>query len=264
MMAHGQSGAVIWVSRLNGETALSTIHSVPKIVILTGAGISAESGLKTFRDGNGLWENHRIEDVATPEAFARDPQIVYTFYNQRRAQLQSPQVFPNAAHKALTRLEQKIGNNCIIVTQNVDNLHERAGSKNVLHMHGQLNAARCCKSNQVFEITEDFDQASQCHCCQPPQRLRPNIVWFGEIPLFMPVITKALMDADIFLSIGTSGNVYPAAGFVQEAADNGATTIEINLHAGANNDLFDQHIQGLATETVPHYVDTLISTLGLE
>lgn len=243
-------------------THLRDKNKTPNIVILTGAGISAESGLQTFRDGGGLWENHRIEDVATPEAFNRDPQLVYAFYNERRAQLKNPNVAPNAAHIALAKLEHCIGDSCLIVTQNVDDLHERAGSRNVIHMHGQLNSARCCNSNAAVHYINDFDKDTPCQCCNPPQKLRPDIVWFGEVPMQMERIISALMEADIFLSIGTSGNVYPAAGFVQQASDFGAQTIELNLEEITNNYCFNQHIPGLATQTVPSYVESLLSKLG--
>jgi len=225
-----------------------------KVVVLTGAGISAESGLKTFRDNHGLWENHKVEEVATPEAFERNPELVYRFYNQRRQQLLRDGLKANAAHLALAELERKIGKNLTIITQNVDNLHEVAGSKNVLHMHGELLKARCCNSGRVFETQDDFELESSCSCCQPAARIRPHIVWFGEMPLYMQEIQRKLMEADLFIAIGTSGQVYPAAGFVAEAVQYGAHTVELNLEPSSVNRDFEQHIYGPATEIVPEFV----------
>ncbi|EKT63994.1 NAD-dependent deacetylase, partial [Providencia burhodogranariea DSM 19968] len=153
------------------------------VVVLTGAGISAESGIQTFRSSDGLWEEHRVEDVATPEGFARNPQLVQRFYNERRHQLQQDNIQPNPAHFALAKLEELLGDNFLLVTQNIDNLHERAGSKRVVHMHGELLKVRCSWSNQVLEWTGDLSPDERCHCCQFPQPLRPHIVWFGEMPL---------------------------------------------------------------------------------
>lgn len=229
-----------------------------KIVILTGAGISAESGLKTFRDNNGLWENHRVEDVATPEAFARDPALVYRFYNLRRAQLSNPEVQPNAAHQALVKLEQHYQDNVLLVTQNVDNLHEQAGSQRVRHMHGDLLSARCCHSEKSFVTSASFDASSLCPCCTPAHKVRPNIVWFGEMPLYMDEIYRSLGEADLFISIGTSGNVYPAAGFVQEARHSGAHTVEINLEPSLGQSTFAEKHYGKAGTLVPGFVETLL------
>lgn len=240
-----------------------TNSALPRVVVLTGAGISAESGLKTFRDNNGLWENHRVEDVATPEAFARNPALVYRFYNERRAQLQQAEVKPNAAHKALADLEQQLGDQFLLVTQNVDNLHERAGSERVLHMHGELLSARCCASGQSHVWHDAFDHTTGCRCCIPAETLRPDIVWFGEMPLYMDEIYTALAQADIFIAIGTSGNVYPAAGFVQIAKESGAYTIEANLAPGATNALFDQSLTGPASQIVPEWVNELLSNYAL-
>lgn len=234
----------------------------PRVVILTGAGISAESGLKTFRDNNGLWENHKVEEVATPQAFASNPDLVYRFYNLRRAQLQDEHVQPNAAHIALAKLERALGDDVLIVTQNVDNLHERAGTQRILHMHGELLAARCCQSQQVIAWSSSFDASTPCTCCEPSAQLRPDIVWFGEMPMHMNQIILALSKAKLFIAIGTSGQVYPAAGFVQVANDSGADTIEINLEPSAKNSNFNRSIIGLASETVPQYVDELITTLN--
>ncbi|MDM7860819.1 NAD-dependent protein deacylase [Alteromonas sp. ASW11-36] len=227
---------------------------MPNIVILTGAGISAESGLKTFRDNDGLWENHRLEDVATPEAFARDPALVYRFYNQRRVQLLNQDVRPNAAHIAIAKLQQRIGNKLTLVTQNVDNLHELAGTEDVVHMHGELLSARCLKSGKRFVTHDSFDSNARCECCEEPAGIRPDIVWFGEQPMYMDYIYNKLATADWFLAIGTSGNVYPAAGFVEVAKMAGAKTAELNLDPGANDYMFDYQQQGLATAVVPKFL----------
>jgi len=232
------------------------------VVVLTGAGISAESGIKTFRDSDGLWENHNIEDVATPEAFMSNPELVYRFYNARRAQIQLPSVQPNAAHRALATLERHLGDQLLLVTQNVDDLHERGGSSHVLHMHGELLSARCSVSGHRTRWTDNFDGKTSCPCCKN-NTLRPDIVWFGEMPMYMDTIYDALMRADVFIAIGTSGNVYPAAGFVQVAKESGAKTIEANLEPGVSNALFDESREGLASQTVPKLVDELIKTYAL-
>ncbi|MGC6406465.1 Sir2 family NAD+-dependent deacetylase [Bisgaard Taxon 45] len=226
----------------------------PKIVVLTGAGISAESGIRTFRASDGLWENHPVDDVATPEGFARHPKLVQHFYNERRKQLFSDKIVPNAAHIALAKLEEKLGENLLIITQNVDNLHERAGSKNLIHMHGELLKVRCVKSGQVYDWQGDINEQDKCHCCTTPQVLRPHIVWFGEMPLEMDKIQTALSECDYFISIGTSGNVYPAAGFVREAMYYGAHTVELNLEPSQVRSNFDECHYGKATELVPHYL----------
>lgn len=237
---------------------LSGFNKSSKVVVLTGAGISAESGLKTFRDNNGLWENHRVEDVATPEAFERDPDVVYRFYNQRRAQLQSPDVKPNAGHYALAKLEEYLEDNFLLITQNVDNLHERAGSKRVLHMHGELLSHRCLSSQIVKSTTENYDEKSHCDCCDKPSMIRPNIVWFGEMPMFMDEISEALANADIFISAGTSGNVYPAAGFVQQAGLYGAHCVELNLEPSQGFSAFSESHYGPATQVIPNFIESLI------
>jgi len=192
------------------------------IFVLTGAGISAESGLNTFRGAGGLWEGHRVEDVASPEAFQANPDLVQKFYNERRCQL--AQVHPNKAHNALVELEKRWPGDFLLVTQNVDDLHDRAGNKKVLHMHGELLRARCLRTDQVFHWPGDILKSSRCECCQKTETLRPHIVWFGETPLQMDKIFSFLSECDLFLSVGTSGNVYPAAGFVQEASQNGSET----------------------------------------
>lgn len=217
------------------------------IVVLTGAGVSAESGIRTFRDSGGLWEEHRIEDVATPQGFERNPALVQRFYNMRRRQLK--EVEPNAAHLALAELERKWQGDFLLVTQNVDNLHRRAGSRHLLHMHGELERVSCQRTLEVFEWTEDITAETRCACCGLTGTLRPYIVWFGEIPLHMDQIYEAIRCCDIFLSIGTSGQVYPAAGFVQEAKFRKARTIECNLEP-SGNPAFDICLTGPATEKV--------------
>ncbi|OIN04306.1 Sir2 family NAD+-dependent deacetylase [Oceanisphaera psychrotolerans] len=226
------------------------------IVILTGAGISAESGIRTFRASDGLWEEHHIEDVATPEGYQRDPELVHRFYNARRHLLQT--VTPNAAHLALARLEAEWPEQVTVVTQNIDDLHERAGSQNVLHMHGELLKARCPHSNQTVDWTGQLHVTDLCHCCQFPEPLRPHVVWFGEMPLQLDRIYQALSEASLFIAIGTSGNVYPAAGLVHEAAMHNAHTIEINLEPSQVNNHFDEHRYGQATVKVVDYVDELL------
>ena len=227
------------------------------IVFLSGAGVSAESGIKTFRAADGLWENHRVTDVATPEAFARDPALVYRFYNERRRQLVSDDIKPNAAHIALGDFQKNSGHNVTVVTQNIDNLHERGGAQDVIHMHGELLKARCVVSGKAFEIESDFDGETPCQCCTPPKSIRPHIVWFGEIPFQMRRIEEALGEADLFVSLGTSGNVYPAAGFVEYAKRVGARTVEVNLEPSVTNSLFDEHFYGPATQVLPEFLASL-------
>lgn len=235
----------------------------PHIVVLTGAGVSAESGIATFRAHDGLWEGHRVEDVATPEGFVRNPALVYQFYNARRsALLGGPK--PNLAHEALSRFEHAIrghGGEFLLVTQNVDDLHDRAGSERLIHMHGELLKARCVESNQVFPWQEDCDTTSLCPCCGVAGRLRPHIVWFGEVPLFMEQIFEALESATHFISIGTSGNVYPAADFVRVAARSGAETVELNLERSSGSRYFNRAEYGPATEVVPRYFGELLAML---
>ncbi|EGT5761552.1 Sir2 family NAD+-dependent deacetylase [Cronobacter sakazakii] len=237
------------------------VMNKPVVVVLTGAGISAESGIRTFRAAEGLWEEHRVEDVATPEGFARNPQLVQEFYNARRRQLQQPEIKPNAAHLALARLEEALGDRFLLVTQNIDNLHERAGSKNVVHMHGELLKVRCSQSGQVLEWTGDVTPGDKCHCCQFPAPLRPHVVWFGEMPLGMDRIYEALARADVFIAIGTSGHVYPAAGFVHEAKLQGAHTVELNLEPSQVGSEFEEKHYGLASQVVPEYVEKLLKGL---
>lgn len=226
------------------------------IVILTGAGISAESGIRTFRAADGLWEEHRIEDVATPEAFERNPSLVQRFYNLRRSQLLDG-IEPNAAHHALADFEKTHHGKFTLVTQNIDNLHEQAGSKSLLHMHGEILKARCRHTDQVVDCNVDIDDDSVCPCCQTPYSLRPHIVWFGEMPLYMTAIEAALTQCDLFVSIGTSGSVYPAAGFFQQAKHAGARTVELNLEPSANSEWFDETHYGLGTDIVPRFFESL-------
>lgn len=231
------------------------------IVILTGAGISAESGIRTFRAADGLWENHRIEDVATPEAFARNPLLVQRFYNDRRRQLQEPAIQPNAAHLALAELERNWRGEFLLVTQNVDDLHDRAGNRNVLHMHGELLRMRCTRSKEVYEIRGDITADLRCACCNATGTLRPDIVWFGEMPYGMEVIQSALEECGLFIAVGTSGNVYPAAGFVRVARAAGAHTVELNLEPSQVSRAFAERIYGRATDVVPAYVSRLLADL---
>ena len=230
--------------------------SYEHIVILTGAGLSAESGLSTFRDKGGIWENHRIEDVATPEAFLRDPEKVLTFYNTRRGS--HGDVQPNAAHKALARLEAEYPGDVLTVTQNVDPLHEMAGTKNLIHMHGEIAKSLCmhCGSRAPWETDLAVDLV--CAACDMSGGMRPDVVWFGEMPYQMPRIYEALARADLFVSIGTSGAVCPAAGFVNEAAGHGARTLELNLERSEGSHWFDESRQGRAGELVPAWVEEVL------
>ena len=226
-----------------------------RVVVLTGAGISAESGVPTFRDADGLWEGHRVEDVATPEAFAAQPDVVHRFYDDRRAALAD--VGPNAAHVALARLEQHLGDDLLIVTQNIDDLHERAGSVRVLHMHGELRSALCSDCGGRVPWAEALGHLPPCPACGSGG-LRPDVVWFGEIPYEMDRISGAIDAADLFVSIGTSGAVYPAAGFVQYAARRGIDTLELNLLPSEGTHLFDRARHGPATQLVPAWVDEVV------
>jgi NAD-dependent deacetylase len=230
-----------------------------RIVILTGAGISAESGIDTFRSAGGLWEQHRIEDVATPEGFARNPDLVLNFYDMRRAALAS--VAPNPAHAALARLEREFRGDLLLVTQNVDDLHERGGSARVLHMHGELKSALCssCEMRSRWEAT--MIDRPPCPVCRAPT-LRPDVVWFGEMPYEMGRIYQALETCDLFVSIGTSGAVYPAAGFVQEARAAGARTLELNLEPSEGSRMFHETRLGPASLLVPAWVEEVLSPAG--
>lgn len=226
-----------------------------RIVVLTGAGISAESGLRTFRAADGLWEEHHIEDVATPEGFARDPELVLRFYNARRAAAAA--ATPNAAHRALARLEADGRHEVLIVTQNVDDLHERGGSRSLIHMHGALTGALCARCGHRWTAPAVMRVSDPCPACARPAA-RPDIVWFGEMPYRMEEIWQALRRADLFVSIGTSGNVYPAAGFVADAGHAGVETLELNLEPSAGSRLFDAARHGPATRIVPEWVAEML------
>ncbi|WP_299361865.1 NAD-dependent deacylase [uncultured Paracoccus sp.] len=223
------------------------------IVVLTGAGLSAESGLATFRDGDGLWERHAVEDVATPAAFRRDPALVHRFYNARRRQAAGAQ--PNAAHAALARLSNRA--DVTLITQNVDDLLERAGARDVVHMHGALNRAICAACGHGWPASGDMAASEPCPACGTPA-CRPDIVWFGEMPQHMDRIMQALADATLFAAIGTSGQVYPAAGFVEIASGCGAACVELNLDPQRTSPLFERHIVGPASQTVPAWVDEIL------
>lgn len=225
------------------------------IVILTGAGISAESGLKTFRAEDGLWENHPVEQVATPEGFARNADLVQRFYDERRAQVRGAQ--PNLAHLALGQLDREFGGELLIVTQNIDDLHERGGASRVLHMHGESLSAWCLACDARHRWEDPLRDSPPCPSCGEAA-LRPDIVWFGEMPYQMDRIFDALANADLFVSIGTSGAVYPAAGFVQQAAAHGARTLELNLEESLGSSNFDETRLGSASELVPRWVTEVL------
>ena len=234
------------------------------IVILTGAGISAESGIPTFRASDGLWCSHRIADVATPEGYERNPALVHEFYNARRAQLR--EVVPNAAHHALAELTAMWEGNVTIITQNVDDLHLRAAqdrsmkTNRIISMHGELKKVRCTLTDEIFDWDDPLTSKTLCPCCNSPERLRPHIVWFGEMPLYMGFIDLALKRCDLFISIGTSGNVYPASDFLYAVRSLGrAHTVEINLEASLDHSLFDERIYGKATVEVPKYVKRILA-----
>ena len=230
------------------------------IVILTGAGISKESGLHTFRDPDGIWARYDISEVATPEAFVSNPNLVHHFYNDRRAGLHDQTVQPNAAHLALARLEAEWPGDVLLVTQNIDDLHGRAGSKNLIHMHGELLKIRCNYCDLLTDWPGDLAKETPCPSCGKAGGLRPHVVWFGEMPLEMERIYAALGDCGLFISIGTSGNVYPAAGFVQVAHEEaGAETVELNLEPSSGATLFDHSRYGPATELVPAFVEALLT-----
>ena len=217
------------------------------IVVLTGAGISAESGIQTFRAADGLWENHRVDEVATPEGFERNPPLVYEFYNQRRRQILSPEIRPNPAHSALAKFEHDFPGNFVLI-------------KKLLHMHGEILKMRCLNSKLVFDIREDLVFETECRCCRSPGNLRPHIVWFGEMPLHMHEINLALKGCDLFVAIGTSGNVYPASGFYQSAKIARAHTVELNLEVTGSG--FDEHVYGKASEIVPAFFEGILSSSG--
>jgi NAD-dependent deacetylase len=230
--------------------------TAPNIVILTGAGISAESGVPTFRDSNGLWEHHRIEDVASPEGFGRNRALVHRFYNMRRAALATVQ--PNPAHVALAKLQREYSGRVTLITQNVDDLHERGGSPEVIHMHGELLKARCAHCDDVISWDKDLNETLQCGACRRTGWMRPHIVWFGEVPMHMEEIHEVLSKVEIFVAIGTSGHVYPAAGFVEVANRVGARTVEVNMDMTAMSDVFQDHRVGKAGIKVPALVEELL------
>ena len=229
---------------------------IKNIVILTGAGVSAESGIDTFRDAGGLWEQHRVEDVATPEAFVRDPDLVLRFYGMRREAIQTKA--PNAAHDALARLDAEWPGELLIVTQNIDDLHERAGAKRLIHMHGEHLNAWCTACDTRSQWTGSLIDRPACPACGMVGYLRPDIVWFGEMPYQMDEMYQALNRADLFVSVGTSGAVYPAAGFVREARASGARTLELNMEPSQGSHWFDEARQGPATRLVPTWVDEML------
>lgn len=233
------------------------MKEAPKIVVLTGAGISAESGLPTFRGPGGLWEGQRAEEIATPEAFARDPELVHRFYNERRRTLS--EVEPNEGHRALVRLEEEYEGEVVIVTQNVDDLHERAGSRQLLHMHGELLKGRCVSCKEVADCSEDLGVDSVCSQCGATGTRRPHIVWFGETPFYLEAIEDHLRGAGLFLAIGTSGRVYPAAGFVQIARYHGARAEEVNLEPTGESEQFDRVWEGAAGEVLPVLVQAILA-----
>jgi NAD-dependent deacetylase len=231
-------------------------REIDNIFILSGAGISAESGIATFRGPEGLWEGHRVEDVATPEAFRRDPALVQKFYDARRERLR--EVEPNAAHRALARLDAEWPGELLIVTQNVDDLHERAGARRVHHMHGELKSAWCLACDRRRRWEGELSSGPPCPDCGAVGKLRPDIVWFGEMPYEMERIDAALMEADLFVSIGTSGAVYPAAGYVQTARYLHIPTLEINLEPSLGSFFFDESRIGRAGELVPAWVEAVL------
>ena len=236
---------------------MQAMAEIRNIVILTGAGISAESGIDTFRDAGGLWEQHRVEDVATPEGFARNPNLVLRFYDMRREALRN--VLPNAAHEALARLDAEWKNgDLLIVTQNVDDLHERAGARRVLHMHGELKSALCRSCEMRSPWDAPMSDYPPCPVCRAPM-LRPDVVWFGEMPYRMDRIYQAIREADLFVSIGTSGAVYPAAGFVRDARELGAQTLELNLERSEGSHWFHESRQGRAGDLVPAWVNEILA-----
>lgn len=230
-----------------------------RIVILSGAGISAESGLGTFRDAGGLWQQYELEQVATPEGFARDPALVHEFYNARRANARGAS--PNAAHEALARLERSYPGEVLIVTQNIDDLHERAGARNVVHMHGDLFRALCAACGHRWDAPAVMDPADACPACGAPAT-RPDVVWFGEVPYHLEEIFAALHEARLFAAIGTSGSVYPAAAFVEDAARAGAHCVELNLEPSEVVEAFDEARQGRASAIVPDWVEDVLSAQG--
>jgi NAD-dependent deacetylase len=243
------------------KSAASAAHSAPRLVVLTGSGVSAESGVPTFRDKNGVWAKYDYRQVATPEGFAANPALVHEFYNSRRRNLQN--VAPNPAHFALAELEAALGERggeLLLVTQNVDNLHERAGSKNLLHMHGELAKVRCENCGAVSASADDLSSETACAACRVRGAMRPHVVWFGEMPLHLGKITDAIAQASGFVSIGTSGSVYPAAGFVSEARAYGIPCTELNLEPSENASLFTDRAYGPAGDIVPKWARAILTS----
>ncbi len=230
---------------------------VHNIVILTGSGISAESGISTFRDKGGIWSKYRVEDVATPEAFKRDPALVHDFYNMRRRLHHT--VAPNPAHLALAQLERAFAGDLLVVTQNVDQLHELAGTRNLIHMHGEVFRAWCLACDRRCDLRHDLNLETVCPACLQAGLMRPDVVWFGETPYQLDVIGEALASSDLFISIGTSGTVYPASGFVGMAKRLGVRTVELNLEPSQGASLFDEAVHGPAGIIVPEYVAKLLA-----
>lgn len=231
------------------------------VVVLTGAGISAESGLGTFRDKDGIWTKYPLEDLATPDGFRRNPDFVHEFYNSRRNQLNTAR--PNAGHEALVILEDFVARHkgkFTLVTQNVDNLHEQAGSSpgNLIHMHGELAKSLCEHCNHSEFCDTNLSVDAVCGACQAAGGMRPDVVWFGEMPYEMDRIEMALSTCNIFISIGTSGDVYPASGFVRIARSLGAKTVELNLEPSSNAELFNDALYGLGSEIVPQWVQNFV------
>ena len=233
------------------------IPEPPDIVVLTGAGISRESGLDTFRDKGGVWSRVSLRDVCTPEGFARDPARVHAFYNDRRAQLLHPDIAPNAGHVALAELERHWPGGFLLVTQNIDDLHERAGSRRLVHMHGELKRVRCLHCGATLAWEKATSVATICPACRQRGGIRPDVVWFGEVPLHLERIYAALARCGLFISIGTSGSVHPAAGFVAEVRG-WARTVELNLEPSNDTALFDEPHFGPATAIVPAFVRSLL------
>ena len=234
---------------------MGDMSNIRNIVVLTGAGISAESGLRTFRAADGLWEEHRVEDVASPEGFRRDPALVQRFYDERREQVKSAS--PNPAHMALGELDKRWGGELLIVTQNIDDLHERGGARRVLHMHGEVFSALCTSCDARHRWGGTLSDNPPCPACGMAS-MRPDIVWFGEMPYRMGEIFQAIANADLFVSIGTSGAVYPAAGFVREAREAGAQTLELNLERSEGSHWFGETRLGPASELVPAWVGEVL------
>ena len=236
---------------------MRTADGTEHILILTGAGISAESGLGTFRDKGGLWTRFDLEEVATPEGYARNPARVLDFYNMRRRNCR--EAAPNPGHAALARLQREWPGEVTLVTQNIDDLHERAGSPEVIHMHGRIMGALCAACGNRWDREDDMTTEDACPACATPGTVRPDVVWFGEMPYELDTIWERLSTCDLFVAIGTSGSVYPAAGFVADAKHRGARTLEINLEPSDNAALFDERLIGSASQTVPEWVSRILA-----